>query len=85
MILNYFLKYFFIVLLIYNKMAINWSCSISLAIISVLIWMLMCKLFCDGSKPQEDVEIYKSTEAFILYSVFIAYQVNHMIYPNCKI
>ena len=65
-------------------MAINWSCSISLAIISVLIWMLLCKLFCDGSKPQEGAEWFKSSEAYIFYSVFIAFQVNQMIYPNCR-
>ena len=65
-------------------MAINWSCSISLAIITVLIWMLMCKLFNNGEKPTESVDWFKSCEAFLFYSVFIAYQLNQMIYPNCK-
>ena len=66
-------------------MAINWSCSISLAIISVLIWMLMCKLFNNGEKPAENADKFNSCEAYVLYSVFIAYQLNQMIYPDCKV
>ncbi len=65
-------------------MAINWTCSISIAIISVLIWMLLCKVFNNGEKPIEGAELHKSCEAFIFYSVFIAYQINQMVYPNCK-
>ena len=66
-------------------MAYNWTCTISVAIITVLIWMLMCKLFCNGNKPEESADFFKTSEAFIFYSAFIAYYLNQMIYPDCRV
>ncbi len=73
-------------------MNIDWKCSITLAILTVLIYILLVNIFKSLNKDDgtigtsgDAVDWYKSTEAFIMYSALISYNVNQMIFASCKL
>jgi hypothetical protein len=73
-------------------MNIDWKCSITLAILTVLIYLLLVNVFRSFAKDDaaigtsgENVEWYKSLEAFIIYATLISYNVNQMLFASCKL
>ena len=70
-------------------MNIDWKCSITLAILTVLIYLLLVSMFKSmwgetTGTTGEGVEWFKSMEAFIFYTVLISYNVNQMLFASCK-
>jgi hypothetical protein len=68
-------------------MAINWKCSITLAILTVLVYLLLVNLMTSMMGPgvgTENVEWYKSMEAVLFYSVLISYNLNQSLFVSCR-
>jgi hypothetical protein len=68
-------------------MAINWKCSITLAILTVLVYLLLVNLMTGMMGPgvgTENVEWYKSMEAVLFYSVLISYNLNQSLFVSCR-
>ena len=71
-------------------MSIDFKCAITVAILSVLVYLLMLALFQKSSvtegvgKSINETEWYKSNEIIILVSVFIGYSVNSYLFASCS-
>jgi hypothetical protein len=65
-------------------LSINYTCAISTAIISVLIYMFMISMLSapnmlgidTGKSIETNVEWYKSLEVIMLVSIFIGFNIN---------
>lgn len=70
-------------------MSIDWKCSITTAILSVLVYLLLVNLLSRAwpsgvGEEMNKTEWYKSMEIIMLVSVFIAYNVNIQLFVSCK-
>ena len=70
-------------------MNIDWKCSITLAILTVLIYLLLVNVLTKVWGPStgmsgEGVEWYKSMEALLFYTALIAYNVNQRLFASCR-
>lgn len=71
-------------------MSIEVKCSITVAIISVLVYLLLINILnrSDSVKKfgasMDDTEWYKSMEVMMLVSVFLAYNINTYLFTSCK-
>ena len=69
--------------------SIDVKCSITTAILSVLIYLLLVNLLDRVWAPgvgdeMNKTEWYKSMEVIMLVSVFIAYWINGRLFSSCK-
>ncbi len=70
-------------------MNIDWKCSITLAILTVLIYLLLVNLLSKVWGPTtgtsgESVEWFKSMEAVLFYTAIISYNVNQRLFASCR-
>ncbi len=70
-------------------MNIDWKCSITLAILTVLIYLLLVNVLSKVWGPAtgtsgESVEWYKSMEAVLFYTAIISYNVNQRLFATCR-
>ena len=71
-------------------MNIDWKCSITLAILMVLIYLLLVNILSKvwgantGMSSETGVEWYKSMEAMLFYTAIIAYNVNQRLFVSCR-
>lgn len=73
-------------------MSIDVKCSVTTAILTVLVYLLLVnifsKVYTSGvGQPMDkpDTEWYKSMEIFVLVSVIIAYNINNYLFTSCKV
>jgi len=69
-------------------LSINWKCSVTVAIISVIVYLLLVMLMHqngnqDAGKSMDETEWFKSLEVMLLVSVFIAYNINAKLFSTC--
>lgn len=81
----------FINIYIMLDMSIDVKCSITTAILSVLIYLLLVNLLSRtwGDKVgkgmnEESVEWFKSMEVVMLVAVFLAFNFNNYLFTSCK-
>lgn len=74
-------------------MSIDVKCAVTTAILSVLVYLLLCNLLgrvMDESeasgvgKEMDNTEWYKSMEVLMLVSVFLAVNLNNFLFSSCK-
>ena len=71
-------------------MSIEVKCSITVAIISVLVYLLLINILnrSDSAnkfgESMDQTEWYKSMEVIMLVSVFLAYNINTYLFTSCK-
>jgi len=71
-------------------MSIDVKCSVTTAILSVLVYLLLVNLlkrvWPDGKVGEEmnNTEWFKSMEIIMLVSVFLAYNINNQLFTSCK-
>ena len=71
-------------------MSIDVKCSVTTAILSVLVYLLLVNLLSRAwpesgvGKEMNQTEWYKSMEIVMLVSVFLAYNINNHIFTSCK-
>jgi hypothetical protein len=65
-------------------MAIDWRCTIAFAILTLVIYLILCQIFHKDGESKESMEMWKTCEAFILYSAAIAYNINTWIFAGCR-
>lgn len=71
-------------------MSIDLKCSITTAILSVLVYLLLVNLLSRtmqgvGKEMNETgTEWYKSMEVVMLVSVFVAFNINNYLFTSCK-
>jgi len=75
-------------------MSIDVKCSITVAILSVLVYLLLINIFqrvwdVEGKPTTVGVEMnstewYKSMEVMMLVAVFLAYNINFYLFSSCK-
>ncbi len=72
--------------------SIDVKCSVTTAILSVLVYLLLVNLLertwgpgtVQEMNKKNDSEWYKSIEVIMLGSVFIAYNLNFYLFTSCK-
>jgi hypothetical protein len=74
------------------NLSINWKCSTTVAILTVLVYLLLVTAMKsnfgedDGrnvGKEMDESEWYKSMEFILLIAAFIAYNLNSMLFITC--
>jgi hypothetical protein len=70
------------------NLSINWKCSVTVAILTVLVYLLLATLMKsnvgeDSGKSMEETEWYKSMEFMLFLAVFIAYNLNSKLFNTC--
>lgn len=70
-------------------MSIDVKCSVTTAILSVLVYLLLINLFSRTSQEGVGLEMnktdwYKSMEVIMLVSVLIGYNINSYLFTSCK-
>ena len=70
------------------NLSINWKCSTTIAIITVLVYLLLVTLMKsnageDSGKTIEETEWFKSMEFILFLAVFLAYNLNSMLFNTC--
>jgi hypothetical protein len=66
-------------------MSIDWKCTITVGIITVLIYLLMCSVFKKSEQSSsKETEWWAGCEALVFYSVVIAYNLNQSLFGSCK-
>ena len=69
-------------------LSINWKCSVTVAILTVLVYLLLVTLMKsnagdDSGKPMEETEWFKSMEFLLFVAAFIAYWANSKLFNTC--
>jgi len=70
-------------------MSIDVKCSVTTAILSVLVYLLLVNLMSRTwetgvGDEMNKTEWFKSMEVIMLVSVFIAYNINNHLFTSCK-
>ena len=72
-------------------MSIDVKCSVTTAILSVLVYLLLVNILSNWAKvgagigkEMNETEWYKSMEIIMLVSVFLAYNINNQLFTSCK-
>lgn len=69
-------------------MSIDVKCSVTTAILSVLVYLLLVSLFSrsgeEVGKGMNETEWYKSMEVLMLVAVFLASNLNNYLFTSCK-
>ena len=70
-------------------MSIDVKCSITVAILSVLVYLLLINIFSrvwekGVGEGMDKTEWYKSMEVMMLVAVFLAYIINLNLFTSCK-
>jgi hypothetical protein len=68
-------------------MLVDWKCTITMAILTVLIYLLLQNILervWGPSVGKEGVDWYKSIEALLFYTGLIAYNVNQQLFASCR-
>ena len=70
------------------NLSINWKCSVTVAILTVLVYLLLVSLLKsnageDSGKSLEETEWYKSMEFLLFLAVFISYNLNSKLFNTC--
>lgn len=73
-------------------LSLDVKCSITTAILSVLVYLLLVNLMRRNSnlsqglgEEMNDANWYKSMEFMMLISVFIGYNLNYYFFNSCKV
>ncbi len=67
-------------------MNFDWKCSITAAILTVLIYLLMVKLVSHDNRPvtlSTTEDVFRSDAFLVLVSAFIAFVVNANLFQGC--
>jgi hypothetical protein len=67
-------------------MNFDWKCSVTSAILTVLVYLLMVKMFASDQKltsVSSGEDIFKSDAFFVLVSAWIGYLVNANLFQGC--
>jgi hypothetical protein len=69
-------------------LSINWKCSTTVAILTVLVYLLLVTILKsnhaeDSGKTMEETEWFKSMEFLLFVAAFIAYWVNSKLFQTC--
>jgi uncharacterized membrane protein AbrB (regulator of aidB expression) len=69
-------------------LSINWKCSTTVAILTVLVYLLLVTILKsnsgeDSGKSMEETEWFKSMEFLLFVAAFIAYWVNSKLFQTC--
>jgi hypothetical protein len=74
------------------EMSLDWKCSITTAILAVLVYILLLNVFGNvwgessvGQEMNKSADWYKSMEVIMLGSVFLAYHLNNMLFSACRV
>lgn len=69
-------------------MSIDVKCSVTTAILSVLVYLLLVNLLSrvwpSVGEEMNKTEWFKSMEVIMLVSVFLAYNINSQLFSSCK-
>lgn len=68
-------------------MSIDWKCTITLAILTILIYLLLVNILTNVWGPdvgKEGAEWFKSMEAVLFYTVVISYNLNQQLFASCR-
>ncbi len=69
-------------------MSVDWKCTITMAILTVLIYLLLVNVLERVWGPmvgKEGAEWYKSMEAMLFYTGLVAYNVNQQLFASCRV
>lgn len=67
-------------------MNFDWKCSVTSAILTVLVYLLLVKIFLGDSKPSSvssNEDFFRSDAWFILVSAWIGYLINANLFQGC--
>ena len=67
-------------------MNFDWKCSITAAILTVLIYLLMVKLVSHDNRPSTlstTEDVFRSDAFLVLVSAFLAFLVNSNLFQGC--
>ena len=67
-------------------MNFDWKCSVTSAILTVLVYLLMVKMFAHDQKltsASDGGDLFKSDAFFILVSAWIGYLINANLFQGC--
>jgi hypothetical protein len=67
-------------------MNFDWKCSVTSAILTVLIYLLMVKIFLGDNKPSSvssGEDLLRSDAFFVLVSAWLGYLVNANLFQGC--
>ena len=72
-------------------MNINWTCTITFALLTVIIYLILCQIIHDkeqvGGNWMDMMDVKKfltSCEFLIFIGAAVAFNLNQMFYPPCK-
>jgi hypothetical protein len=70
------------------NLSINWKCSTTVAILTVLVYLLLVTMMKnnfgnDSGKEIDETEWFKSMEFLLFVAVFVAYNLNSMLFTTC--
>lgn len=66
---------------------LDWKCAVTNAILTVLIYLLVVKMMGpNNARPlAESANWYESMEVLLLASAFVGFNVNTLLFGNCRI
>ena len=65
-------------------LSVDWKCSLTNAILTVLVYLLLLKLMPTAGSPMAvSTNWYESLEVLLLVGAFVAFNVNSMVFSTC--
>jgi len=69
-------------------LSINWKCSTTVAILTVLVYLLLVTLMKsnfgeDSGRDMNETEWFKSMEFLLFLAVFVAFNLNSQLFNTC--
>lgn len=66
-------------------LSLDWKCSLTNAILTVVAYLLLLKLFSGAGRPlHESAHWYESLEVLLLVASVVAFNVNSMLLSSCS-
>jgi hypothetical protein len=66
-------------------LSVDWKCSLTNAILTVLVYLLLLKLMPTAGSPMAvSGNWYESLEVLLLVGAFVAFNVNSMVFTSCS-
>lgn len=86
---KYNINIFFRIIIYNMNISVDWKCTITTSILTVLIYLLMVNILGrfwgpDTGKELSQTEWYKSLEIILFVSAIVAYRINGALFSSCK-